>query len=100
MHTSSRAIASCVAVFALAVSIPTHTRASEWSIRDLGSLGGPFSAAYGINDKGVVVGDSLIDREHTHAFLFRDGQMENIGTLGASWSRRPATSTAWNFRNV
>ena len=54
---------------------------------DLGTLGGPSSAAVGINDRGHVVGFSFIaDPLVSHAFLYADGTMRDLGTLGGEGS--------------
>jgi probable HAF family extracellular repeat protein len=55
---------------------------------DLGSLGG-VSEARGINDRGQVVGNYQITGEGfvLHAFLYANGTMTDMGTLGGSWSR-------------
>jgi probable HAF family extracellular repeat protein len=56
---------------------------------DLGTLGGPTSVAYGINDIGVVVGEAVTASGKTRAFSFSHGRMTDIGTLGGeqSWAR-------------
>ncbi len=57
-----------------------------WSPRgrmiDLGTLGGHFSAALGINNRNEVVGVSEIADGHLHAFLWSKGEMTDLGTLG------------------
>ena len=59
------------------------------SIVDLGTLGrNGWSDAYGINDKGQVVGESGVSEE-SHAFLY-DGTMHDLGTLGGSYSHANA----------
>ncbi len=37
---------------------------------DLGTLGGDYSRAYGINDNGLIVGDSYTSTGYSHAFLY------------------------------
>lgn len=48
---------------------------------DLGHLGGiPYAVAYGINDTNQAVGESDTGNE-THAFLYANGLMTDLGTL-------------------
>jgi probable HAF family extracellular repeat protein len=56
---------------------------------DLGTLGGDYSAAFGISEEGHVVGASLTsgaDGPETHAFLWAEGDMIDLGTLGGTYS--------------
>lgn len=57
---------------------------------DLGTLGGGFSRAGGINDAGVAVGASTNAAGDTHAFIYANGSMTDIGTLGGSNSSAAA----------
>jgi probable HAF family extracellular repeat protein len=75
-----------------------QVRAVLWKhgkIHDLGTFGGNESVAYAINDAGDVVGfasntipDSLnvdmfaFGATQTHAFLWKDGAIHDLGTLG------------------
>jgi len=73
--------------------IAQHAR---YTVTDLGTLGGTFSEADGINNRGSVEGTSTLPGDTTlHAFLWRNGVMTDLGTLGgpnsvASW--RPSES--------
>jgi probable HAF family extracellular repeat protein len=52
---------------------------------DLGTLGGTFSGAAGINDRGQIAGSSTLSNvpgSAQHAFLWQDGVMVDLGTLG------------------
>ena len=55
----------------------------------LGTLGGSFSIARDLNDRGDVVGGSLTEGdENFHAFLFRDNKLYDLNGLleqGSAW---------------
>lgn len=51
----------------------------------LGSLGansGFTGVATGINDSGVAIGYSYLDSSTRHAFIYRNGSMSDLGSLG------------------
>ncbi|MRR24424.1 hypothetical protein EG830_15745, partial [bacterium] len=55
-------------------------------IKDLGTLGGPYSRAWAINNSGQVVGESQDSSGGQPAFLWSDGVMMDLGTPpGAEW---------------
>jgi probable HAF family extracellular repeat protein len=56
---------------------------------DLGTLGGPYSSASAINDRGVIVGNSYVDYDPTRVrgFIYENGTMSAIGTFGGAGSR-------------
>jgi probable HAF family extracellular repeat protein len=59
--------------------------ATQYTITDLGTLGGTYSSASGINNWGQVVGTSKIAGDSRyHAFLYSDGVMQDLGTLGGT----------------
>ena len=51
------------------------------SVMDLGTLGGPASWAYGVNDSAQIVGSSLNADEHFAPFLIDRGVMYDLNTL-------------------
>lgn len=61
---------------------------ARYTITDLGTLGGTYSYAYGINNAGIVAGGAATptqtDGVSQTAFLWYGGQPINLGTLGGS----------------
>ena len=72
--------AGLVGTAALASAIPIY------SVTALGTLGGSYSNASGINDSGQVVGDSGTVGNASHAFLYSSGNMTDLGSLGSNHS--------------
>jgi probable HAF family extracellular repeat protein len=64
--------------------------AADYTITDLGTLGGSSSYAYGINSLGAVVGWANTASGDQHAFLYSNGVMSDLGTLGGSISEARA----------
>ncbi|MCC6907770.1 MAG: hypothetical protein IT430_07515 [Phycisphaerales bacterium] len=59
---------------------------AEGGVVDLGTLGGQYSGAIGINEAREICGWAVADPNgsifDTRAFLWRQGQMSDLGTLG------------------
>lgn len=49
--------------------------------RDLGTLGGTSSVAYGINDGDEIVGTAQTAKEEAHAFVWRNGVLQDLNDL-------------------
>ena len=56
-------------------------------MHDLGTLGGASSQAYGVNDRGQIVGIADNASFSQHAFLYSNGRMHDLGTLGGGFSK-------------
>lgn len=72
----------------IAVTVWSPLAASaQYAPVDLGTLGGHFSFAHAINDRGQVVGRAATSSGQQHAFLWDKGVMQDLGTLpGGSFS--------------
>lgn len=71
------------------LALPARAQAPNpphYTITDLGTLGGTYSYAYGINDAGVVAGGAATATQtggaSQTAFLWEGGQPIDLGTLG------------------
>lgn len=60
----------------------------DGSLEDIGTFGGQFSDAWGINDRGVVVGIAATEELHfDDAFVYFKGHKKDIGTLGGGYAQ-------------
>jgi probable HAF family extracellular repeat protein len=72
---------------ALALFTASIASADEFTIVDLGSLGGVESAAWQVNDSGTVVGSSETGvGQLQEGFIWKHGHMRRLGTLGGNYS--------------
>ena len=61
---------------------PSH-RLTHYYLVTLPTLGGTAGFAYGVNDRGWIVGDAnLPSNKVTHATIWINGRVSDLGTLG------------------
>ena len=72
-----------IGIFLLcAVISPAYANDIEFTVTDLGTLGGPVSAANAISQNGIIVGYATPNATTNHPFLWQgDGPMQDLGLL-------------------
>jgi probable HAF family extracellular repeat protein len=70
---------------------------SFYAIENLGTLGGNYSAAFGLNHLGHVVGESTLTNFEIRAFRWSNGQITNLGSLGGPFSTATDINDAGNI---
>ena len=65
-----------------------------YEVFDLGTLGGNSARPMDFNDRGLIVGSSLTASGATHAFLWRNGVMQDLGTMGQVGSEAQRVNNA------
>jgi probable HAF family extracellular repeat protein len=88
-----------IALTGFATPAGAQTVSGSWphyAVINLGTLGGSNSNGYGsVTDRGWVSGDSSLSGDKTeHAFVWRDGVITDLGTLGG-----PNSSTGFPQKN-
>jgi probable HAF family extracellular repeat protein len=73
-------IALVTVIAAAPLRAPAASAQPEYSVADLGTLGGG-TIALGINDKTQAVGGSVLAGGSFHAFVFQQGALSDLGTL-------------------
>jgi probable HAF family extracellular repeat protein len=89
MRVTAFMILGVLAVPTQCLAQKTSTKLPRYTVIDLGTLGGTYSEVDGISDSGWALGDASLSGDiYENAFLWRNGVMTNLGTLGGpdSWS--------------
>lgn len=62
-----------------ASAVVTGASAADWTLVDIGTLGGPGSYGAAVNNDGTVVGCADVLPFGAHAFAWKDGVMRDLG---------------------
>jgi len=87
LAATAMACADAPGALGLAPTASADARAGDapaYEVTSLGTLGGSFSIAFGINDAGEVAGGANDAGEMERSFLWRNGTMTNAGSLGGN----------------
>ena len=82
-HSTLRGAGFLAAVCGLLIAAP-GVHAQDYTIIDLGTLDGPISGAYGLNNFGRVAGFSVTPTADYHGFYY-DGTLSDIPPLAAQF---------------
>ena len=75
----SKRLSVAVLCAAMGMAAGAARAAVGWTLVDLGTLGGPESHAAAVSDSGLVAGCADTPSA-VHAFIWRDGAMQDLGT--------------------
>lgn len=75
-----RHFVTAAAVAILNIATASAWAATDWALVDIGTLGGPGSYGAAVTNSGIVVGCSDVGEGGTHAFMYRNGEMRDLGT--------------------
>ena len=87
----SKTILTIMVIIPLIIVKPVSAANTQYSIIDLGTLGGAFSVGDGINDnkiseRGQVIGHSTTAFDESHSFIWQNGIMTDLGVLDSEHS--------------
>jgi len=82
-----------LAAFALLITRPASAQV-QYTVTTLAALGGKFNSPWGINDSGQVVGGADLNTGYTHAYLYANNAMQDLGTLGGLDSQAYAINSS------
>lgn len=83
--------------FAALLAAPAFA-ARDYTVLDLGTLGGPGSYGAAIADDGTVVGCADVSAVAAHAFIWQGGTMRDLGTGGDASAAGSSCALALNER--
>jgi probable HAF family extracellular repeat protein len=82
-------ITTTIVFAAFAIPLQLTAQHTHYIVTDLGTFGGTFGVALGMNNRGLVVGFSNLPDNTSHAFLWKKGVLIDLGTLGGPNSNAP-----------
>jgi len=86
-------ITAMIVFVVVAIPLQLTAQHTHYTVTDLGTLGGTFSLAGGINNRGDIEGFSTLPGDTAvHAFLWQNGTMTDLGTLGG-----PNSAASWRL---
>jgi probable HAF family extracellular repeat protein len=92
VHRVLRLLSSAALVSAAMFTGSPAAAATGYTITDLGTLGGDWTRARGINAAGDVAGTSALSTAGSHAFRWKGGLMTGIQAIGGLSSEGLATA--------
>src|SRR5438128_5724714 len=86
VHRRVAVLYRCILFLPAVIFCSIASASPAYHLTDLGTLGGPQSAATAINDSGQIAGFSYTAAGYNHAFLYSGGVMSDLTTLGGNQS--------------
>ena len=82
---ASSNVSAALSMLPLLATTPARA-AVQFTLTDLGTLGGATSSGFALNASGQVAGSAYLPGGVSHAFRWTSGVMEDLGTLGGNYS--------------